>query len=60
MPRVTTKDIELVDIDVARSFFYSEMYYQAQQVAMEKDIEALQKVMTEKSHLKTLNLPQRN
>ena len=27
MPRVTPKDIELVDGDVARAFFYSEMYY---------------------------------
>ena len=36
MPRVTPKDIELVDGDVARAFFYSEMYYQALQVEMEK------------------------
>ena len=60
MPRVTTKDIELVDIDVARAFFYSEMYYQAQQVSMEKDIAVFQSVMAEKQHLKTLKIPQRN
>ena len=30
-----------VDGDVARAFFYSEMYYQALQVEMEKDIAAV-------------------
>ena len=56
MPRVTTKDIELIDIDVAQAFFYSEMYYQAQQVAMEKDIAAFQRITKEKQHLH----PQKN
>ena len=60
MPRVTTKDIELIDIDVAQAFFYSEMYYQAQQVAMERDIAAFQKITKEKQHLQILNLPRRN
>ena len=60
MPRVTTKDIELIDIDVAQAFFYSEMYYQAQQVAMEKDIAAFQRITKEKQHLQILNLPRRN
>ncbi len=41
MPRIKEKDIELVDGDVAMAFFYSEMYYQAQQVKMKEDIEAL-------------------
>jgi len=57
IPRVTEKDIELVDIDVARAFFYSEMYYQAQQVAMEKDINAFQKITKEKRHLDLLKTP---
>ena len=57
IPRVTEKDIELVDIDVARAFFYSEMYYQAQQVAMEKDINAFQKITKEKKHLDLLKNP---
>ena len=57
MPRVTPKDIELVDGDVARAFFYSEMYYQALQVEMEKDIAAFRKVIEEKDHLKQLVTP---
>ena len=57
MPRVTPKDIELVDGDVARAFFYSEMYYQALQVEMEKDIAAFRKVIEEKDHLKQLITP---
>ncbi|MEC9326576.1 MAG: hypothetical protein VYC63_01560 [Verrucomicrobiota bacterium] len=57
IPRVTEKDIELVDIDVARAFFYSEMYYQAQQVAMEKDINAFQRIIKEKKHLDLLKNP---
>ena len=57
MPRVTPKDIELVDGDVARAFFYSEMYYQALQVEMEKDITAFRKVIEEKDHLKQLVAP---
>ena len=57
MPRVTPKDIELVDGDVARAFFYSEMYYQALQVEMEKDITAFRKVIEEKDHLKQLVTP---
>ena len=50
MPRVKEKDIELVDGDVARAFFYSEMYYQAQQVKMREDIEAWRKL--EKDNLR--------
>ena len=57
IPRITEKDIELVDIDVARAFFYSEMYYQAQQVAMEKDINAFQRIIKEKKHLDLLKNP---
>jgi general secretion pathway protein D len=44
MPRVKVKDIELIDGDVARAFFYSEMYYQAQQVKMREDIDALRRL----------------
>ena len=44
MPRIKEKDIELVDGDVAMAFFYSEMYYQAQQVKMKEDIEALRRL----------------
>ena len=43
--------------DVARAFFYSEMYYQALQVEMEKDITAFRKVIEEKDHLKQLINP---
>jgi len=54
IPRVKPQDIELIDGDVARSFFYSEMYYQASQVEMEKDIEAFRKAIEKKDHLKQL------
>ena len=40
MPRVKEQDVELIDGDVARAFFYSEMYYQALQKEMEKDLTA--------------------
>ena len=35
-------------------FFYSEMYYQASQVEMEKDIAAFRKAIEKKDHLKQL------
>ena len=54
MPRVKPQDIELIDGDVARSFFYSEMYYQASEIEMEKDIAAFRKAIEEKDHLKKL------
>ena len=54
IPRVKPQDIELIDGDVARSFFYSEMYYQASQVEMEKDIAAFRKAIEKKDHLKQL------
>ena len=57
MPRVKAQDIELVDGDVARAFFYSEMYYQALQLEMEKDIAAFRKVIEEKDHLKEMLNP---
>ena len=57
MPRVKEQDIELVDGDVARAFFYSEMYYQALQQEMEKDIKVFRKIIEEKDHLKKLVNP---
>jgi hypothetical protein len=54
MPRVKAQDIELVDGDVARSFFYSELYYPASQAEMEKDITAFRKAIEEKDHLKQM------
>ena len=57
MPRVKAQDIELVDGDVARAFFYSEMYYQALQLEMEKDIAAFRRVIEEKDHLKEMVNP---
>jgi general secretion pathway protein D len=57
MPRVKSQDIELIDGDVARSFFYSEMYYQASQIEMEKDIAAFRKAIEEKNHLKKMLKP---
>ena len=41
MPSIKKDDIELIDADVARCFFYSEHYYQALQKAVETDIDAL-------------------
>ena len=57
MPRVKEQDVELIDGDVARAFFYSEMYYQALQKEMEKDLAAFRKVIEEKNHLKKLVNP---
>ncbi len=57
MPRVKEQDVELIDGDVARAFFYSEMYYQALQKEMEKDLAAFRKVIEEKDHLKKLVNP---
>ena len=57
MPRVKPRDIELVDGDVARAFFFSEMYYQALQVEMEKDIAAFRKVIEDKNHLQQMLNP---
>ena len=57
MPRVKERDLELVDGDVARAFFYSEMYYQALQREMEKDIAVFRKIIEEKDHLKKLVNP---
>jgi general secretion pathway protein D len=54
MPRVKAEDIELVDGDVARSFFYSELYYPASQKEMDKDIAAFRKTIEEKNHLKQM------
>ncbi len=50
MPRIKEKDIELIDGDVARAFFYSEMYYQAQQVKMREDIDALRSLNNSKKN----------
>jgi hypothetical protein len=61
MPRVKAKDIELVDSDVARAFFYSEMYYQAQQVKMREDIEALRSLDKDKKNPRGVkDFPQRD
>jgi len=54
MPRVKAEDIELVDGDVARSFFYSELYYPASQKEMDKDIAAFRKTIEDKDHLKQM------
>ncbi len=54
MPRVKPDDVELVDGDVARSFFYSELYYQALEHVMEQDISAFRQAIEEKNHLKEL------
>ena len=54
MPRVKAEDIELVDGDVARSFFYSELYYPASQKEMDKDITAFRKAIEDKDHLKQM------
>jgi len=59
MPTVKPKDVELIDGDVARSFFYSEQYYQALQNIMEQDISAFRRVIEEKDHLKKLINPRR-
>jgi general secretion pathway protein D len=47
MPSLKKDDIELIDADVARCFFYSEHYYQALQHEIETDIKALQKEIGE-------------
>jgi hypothetical protein len=57
MPRVKEADIELVDGDVARAFFFSEMYYQALQVEIEKDLAAFRKVIEDKNHLQQMLNP---
>ena len=57
MPTVKPKDIELIDGDVARAFFYSEQYYQALQYAMEQDITAFRQAIEERDHLKDLVNP---
>jgi len=57
MPHVKPRDIELVDGDVARAFFFSEMYYQALQVEMEKDLTAFRKVIEDKNHLQQMLNP---
>jgi len=59
MPTVKPKDVELIDGDVARGFFYSEQYYQALQDVMEQDISAFRRVIEEKDHLKKLINPRR-
>ena len=58
MPRVKPRDIELVDGDVARAFFFSEMYYQALQVEMEKDLAAFRNVIEDKNHLQLMLNPE--
>ena len=59
MPRVKANEIELVDGDVARSFYYSELYYQASQAEMERDITAFRQVVENKNHLQQLLQPLR-
>ena len=59
MPTVKPRDVELIDGDVARGFFYSEQYYQALQNVMEQDISAFRRVIEEKDHLKKLINPRR-
>ena len=59
MPTVKPKDVELIDGDVARGFFYSEQYYQALQNIMEQDISAFRRVIEEKDHLRKLINPRR-
>ena len=41
MPTVKKSDIELIDADVARCFYYSEQYYQALQKAVDEAAKAL-------------------
>ena len=43
MPTVKKSDIELLDADVARCFYYSEQYYQALQQAVDEAAKALAK-----------------
>jgi len=59
MPTVKPKDVELIDGDVARAFFYSEQYYQALQHVMEIDINAFRQAIEERDHLKQLINPRR-
>lgn len=59
MPTVKPKDVELIDGDVARGFFYSEQYYQALQNVMEQDISEFRRVIEEKDHLRKLINPRR-
>lgn len=54
MPTVKPKDVELIDVDVARGFFYSEQYYQALQQEMDRDISAFRKAIDEQDHLKQM------
>ena len=60
MPTVKPKDVELIDGEVARAFFYSEQYYQALQHVMEIDINAFRQAIEEKDHLKQLINPRRH
>ena len=54
MPTVKPQDVELIDVDVARGFFYSEQYYQALQQEMDRDISAFRKAIDEQDHLKQM------
>jgi hypothetical protein len=45
MPTVREKDVELVDAEVAKCFYCSELYYQALQGALERDFSAFRKAI---------------
>ena len=45
MPTVSEKDVELIDAEVAKCFYCSELYYQALQDELERDFTALRKAV---------------
>jgi len=45
MPTVREEDVELIDAEVAECFYYSELYYQALQSALEHDFSAFRKAI---------------
>ena len=45
MPTVREEDVELIDAEVAKCFYYSELYYQALQSALERDFSAFRKAV---------------
>ena len=45
MPTVREKDVELIDAEVAKCFFCSELYYQSLQSELERDFAALRKAI---------------
>ena len=50
MPTVSEEDVELIDAEVAKCFFCSELYYQALQDELERDFAALRKAVEGTPH----------